>query len=334
MIKKCCFIIPYFGHFPNYFQLFLNSCKYNPDFNWLIITDNDDKYDYPPNVRMEKMSFHEMKDYIQSFFGFKIVLHSPHKLCDYKPAYGYLFEGWIEGYEYWGYCDMDVIMGNLNKFLTDEFMSGYDKIFCLGHMTIFRNTKENNRLFLHDYKGRSLFRHSFSTTATTTFDEEWRDEYNINRIFINEGKRVFAGDWAMNLSIFHNQFVRTEYVGMEKYPQNHGYVEESYKKALYVWDKGHIYRYYLQNADLQKEEYIYMHLQARRMKVSETVVHADTFKIVPDEFLPLEVEEVTKCNFPRIKKSGRCQHVQRIWKKKVKNKLSKIFMQLCRKSQL
>ncbi|WP_368731163.1 DUF6625 family protein [Lacticaseibacillus paracasei] len=37
-MKKCCFVIPYFGNFPNYFQLFLNSCKKNPHYDWLFFT--------------------------------------------------------------------------------------------------------------------------------------------------------------------------------------------------------------------------------------------------------------------------------------------------------
>ena len=54
-MKKCCFIIPYFGNFPNYFQQFLNSCKTNQDYDWLIITDNVENYNYPKNVKKIKM---------------------------------------------------------------------------------------------------------------------------------------------------------------------------------------------------------------------------------------------------------------------------------------
>lgn len=49
MYKKI-FIVPYFGKFPNYFQLILNSCEKNSDFNWLIITDIEGEYNYPKNV--------------------------------------------------------------------------------------------------------------------------------------------------------------------------------------------------------------------------------------------------------------------------------------------
>ena len=37
-MKKCIFIIPYFGKFNEYFTLFLKSCKNNKEFNWLILT--------------------------------------------------------------------------------------------------------------------------------------------------------------------------------------------------------------------------------------------------------------------------------------------------------
>ena len=40
-MKKCCFVIPYFGSLPNYIELFFKTCEYNKDFNWLFITDQE-----------------------------------------------------------------------------------------------------------------------------------------------------------------------------------------------------------------------------------------------------------------------------------------------------
>ena len=48
-MKKCCFIIPYYGKLPNYFNVFLKTCEKNIDYNWLIFTDDTDKYNLPPN---------------------------------------------------------------------------------------------------------------------------------------------------------------------------------------------------------------------------------------------------------------------------------------------
>lgn len=94
-MKKCCFIIPYFGKLPNYFPLFLKTCQYNTNFDWLVFTDDGTEYDYPQNVQRVEMTFSELKQKIQSKFDFPISLSTPYKLCDYKPAYGYIFEEYL-----------------------------------------------------------------------------------------------------------------------------------------------------------------------------------------------------------------------------------------------
>ena len=63
MKKNCIFIIPYFGKFNNYFQLFLNSCSTNENYNWLILTDDDGKYDYPKNVEVANSKRNDWADY-------------------------------------------------------------------------------------------------------------------------------------------------------------------------------------------------------------------------------------------------------------------------------
>ena len=324
-MKNCCFVIPYFGRFPNYFQLFLNSCKYNPDFNWLIFSDDTSTYDFPPNVRLVRMTFEELKKHIQSFFDFEIVLPSPYKLCDYKPSYGYVFHEYLKDFRFWGYCDIDVIMGNLRRYLTSQLFETYDKIFCLGHMTLFKNTEENNRLFMSEFNGHMLYKRAFTTENIVTFDEEWRDENNINQMFLSEGKNVFMEDYSMNPSILYNNFIRVKYIGNVESADSHGYKTECPKKALYVWDKGHIYRCFFEGKQFRKEEYIYMHFQMRKMKVDKRVTTLDQFKIIPDKFLPLEVEEVTEDNFRHIKKSGLCLNVQRLHLQRLKKKIKNLF---------
>ncbi len=322
-MKKCCFIIPYFGKFPNYFQLFLNSCRYNPGFNWLIFTDDHTKFNYPENVKVVYMLYDNFKRAVQSRFDFPLAIPTPHKLCDFKPAYGYLFEEYLEEFKFWGYCDLDLIMGCLEDFLTDDLLESYDKIFCLGHMTLYRNTHENNRVFMRKYKGLELYKLSFSSGKTTTFDEEWRDEYNVNRIFLAEGKRVFTEDYSMNPSIFHNKFIRVKYVGVDLPNDGHGYITEQPKDALYVWEKGKVSRYYMDGKEFKSEKFIYMHLQMRKMKVDNRVFYTQTFKIFPNKFLPLEVNYVDASNFHQIKRSCICFMTQKkrwkVFKKRIKS---------------
>lgn len=110
---KIAIIIAYFGKLPEYIQLFLDSCKLNYGFEWLIFSDDDTTYNYPSNVHLIKMNFGECKKLIQSKFDFEITLSKPQKLCDYKCAYGVIFEDYIQDYDWWGHCDLDQIFGNL-----------------------------------------------------------------------------------------------------------------------------------------------------------------------------------------------------------------------------
>ena len=70
------------------------------------------------------------KIYIQAKYDFSINLPSPYKLCDFKPAYGEIFNEFISSFDYWGYCDVDLIWGNIRKFLSNDLLDKeYDKIF-------------------------------------------------------------------------------------------------------------------------------------------------------------------------------------------------------------
>ena len=79
MLKKIL-IIPYFGKFNNYFELWLKSCEYNTDFDWLIFTDDKTNYQYPENVHVHYTTFENIKDRINNLFEFEISLDSPYKL--------------------------------------------------------------------------------------------------------------------------------------------------------------------------------------------------------------------------------------------------------------
>ena len=97
--KKCVLILPYFGKFNNYFPLFLKSCAENPSYTWMIFTDDEFNYECPQNVHIIKCTLRDIIKVANNKFGFKVVLDSPYKLCDYKPAYGFLFEEYIRDFE-------------------------------------------------------------------------------------------------------------------------------------------------------------------------------------------------------------------------------------------
>src|SRR5699024_8951933 len=123
-----------------------------------IYTDDVTEYNYPKNVHRIVMNFDECKRIIQSHFDFSIALKSPKKLCDYKCAYGYVFQDYLTDYDWWGHCDLDQVFGDLGTFITDERLNTVDKIYSIGHLTLYRNTEANNQIFMSEIEGRAWYK--------------------------------------------------------------------------------------------------------------------------------------------------------------------------------
>lgn len=303
MKNKCCFIIPYFGKIPNYFELFLKSCETNHDFTWLIFTDDKKKYKYPKNVKVFYTDFLNLKDKIQAKFDFNISLSAAYKLCDFKPAYGYIFDDYIKEYDFWGYCDLDMIMGDLGYFITDDLLKEYDKLFALGHLTLFRNNFENNTLFMKEVNGEFWYKEVYSTEKNMIFDENYHNKKNIHKIFLAYNKNVYEDDLSINPLILPTRFIKATY-----YACTDSFILDE-RESLYTWQNGHVYRYLIENEKLLREEYLYMHLQERKMKLfDKSIIYENEFKIIPNKFEKLEYDSITLENFKDIKKNTLCFH--------------------------
>lgn len=66
MKYKICLILPYYGVFPNYFHLWINSAAYNSFIDFYIITDSDFPYQLPDNIHVKTISLNEIKLRIKS----------------------------------------------------------------------------------------------------------------------------------------------------------------------------------------------------------------------------------------------------------------------------
>src|SRR5882724_11438458 len=119
--KTIGFINCYFGKLPWYFNYFIHSCKYNPTVDFFIITD-DKTYlkPLPPNVKLIYNSLEGVSRHASEKMGFPISIPYGYKLCDFKPAYGFIFSELLHGYDFWGHTDIDIIFGNIRDFITDE----------------------------------------------------------------------------------------------------------------------------------------------------------------------------------------------------------------------
>lgn len=313
-MKKVAFIVPYFGKLPNYFQLFLNSCRLNKNFKWIIVTDDKTSYSWPQNVQKIDMSFEDLRQRIQSKFDFRIELPTPYKLCDYKPTYGYIFEDLIQDYPFWGYCDIDTIMGKLDNFLSSDFLNQYDKLFELGHMTIFKNTFENNRMFMKKIGGSFPYKEALTSEDIFVFDEvSQKNSLSINDIFLQNGKNVFAADWSYNVSVTTTAFTQVVLKNrkFELQPRR--------KNQVIIWDNQDGLRlYYTDSKEIHYIDLMYIHLQQRKMKVS-TNIDSRMIEIIPNEFVEIDSLPTTIATLTQMKKKNISFHRFRLmWKWKVK----------------
>lgn len=91
----------WYGTYPWYLPYFINSCIYNPTIDFIIITDNKEQIDNKPeNVKIIHKSLKEIKSSASKRVGFEVNIDYPYKLCDFKPAYGFLFPEIVKGYDF------------------------------------------------------------------------------------------------------------------------------------------------------------------------------------------------------------------------------------------
>lgn len=248
-MKKLAIISCYIGPLPNYFQLFLDSCSWNENIDWHIFGDDDiSKFILPPNVRFHNLSFEELKELTANIIGSFRVLHCPYKICDYKPSFGLLFYNYLKDYEYWGHCDLDIIWGDLEKFVLPLLSQDYDRLFKFGHLSIYKNNEEINNLFKLPYSGLN-FRDVFSTKISCGFDEEkctWRLAKE-NNYKILENKIVFD----------------IKRPGSSKNIEHYG---TNHQKQAFLIADGKIVRIYEDSNEIREEERAYLHFQWRPLK--------------------------------------------------------------------
>lgn len=269
-----CLILPYFGKLPNYFPLFLRSCGANPDIQWLLLTDDRHTYDYPPNVAVRYRTFEQFHAKLQKKFDFPIALRAPYKLCDYKPAYGWVLEEELCGFDYWGYCDLDLIFGDMMHFLEPLLGQGYDMIGSMGHFAIYRNTPEINTLFRREIDGTVRYRDVFSTDRICVFDE-W-EKPSIHDLFRAAGKRMCCDIMWADIYPYHSDF-RMVYPDPDS--QNR-HVDR--KSCVAQWKDGRLF--VRRETGGQEQERMYLHLQKRSMELEPACLSASEFWIYPDRF--------------------------------------------------
>ena len=248
-MRKIVLFVPYFGPFPAHMPLWVRSCGANPGIDWVLITDQECPSPLPPNMRYVKTPFGEIRERFSERLGFPVCLDRPYKIVDFKPAYGYLFADMLSGYDVWGYCDVDVIFGDIRAFFTEELFSRYQKIQALGHLTFYRNQETTNALFMERCPGVAYYRDVFTDSRIYCFDER----HGIYEIF--RQKDVPQTDLRVMAAIrpFKGHFADSF---------------SGWDRVVFYWEAGKLFMVRLDGREIAAREVPYVHFRKRVIGVA------------------------------------------------------------------
>src|SRR5690554_405212 len=249
-MKSILLIIPYFGKWPLWFDAYLLSVAANPTIQWLCPTDCKIPKHHPTNITFLPTTLSELNRHVNAVVEVEVPLN-PRKFCDLKPAYAEIFADQVQGYDFWGISDMDVIWGDIRKFMTADLLNEYDIISSRkenisGHFNLFRNTKQVNSLYkkLPNYK--ALFEVS---------EFKWTDEIVLSNYIKTDPAFKLLGLKEYWPSILCNQ---------ERGRDSH----QEYHLDKWLWEDGKMLE--LKNGEVINEV-MYLHFMnwKRTMKYSE-----------------------------------------------------------------
>ncbi len=258
-MKKCCFISIYFGDIPVFFKPFLQSCGWNKSFNWLIIHDKRIPYELPSNVDEFTMDIIEFEQLIADKIGVTVHDIKPYKVCDFRPAFGLLFKEYLADFKFWGICDTDLLLGDLETFITDDILNKYDKVFTMGHLSIVKNSEFCNNLFYLSTPNSRDYKSIFMAPENCIFDEV----LGFTEKFIDKGlhvykKKVCADVWCdcKRIRVCERWLIRLIQ------PNNKFLLystDKNYTHQIFILNKGKIFKVYFDKRKLKFQEYSYIH---------------------------------------------------------------------------
>jgi hypothetical protein len=149
--------IPYFGSWPEWIDLFFETARRNSSIDFLVFTDCAAEEFAAPNIHIRPTSFDEYVQRARSWLGLPFDPPDGYKLCDLRPMFGALHEEEFSGHDFYGWCDTDILFGDIRRFYTDEILARHDVLSThadrvSGHCALFRNTRRNRTMYRRIYR--------------------------------------------------------------------------------------------------------------------------------------------------------------------------------------
>ncbi len=152
-MKSVIIFADYFGTWPDWFDMYLESCRGNPTIQWCIHTDCPEPDNLPPNVSIVRQSFNAYCDDVSARLGVSFRPLHPYSICNLKPMYGVIHADRVADYDYFGWSDIDVIYGDIRAIYTDDVLNhnmiSSHAYTCSGHLTLIKNAAWLREAYRH-----------------------------------------------------------------------------------------------------------------------------------------------------------------------------------------
>ncbi len=238
-------IVTWFGNLPSYFPAWLKSAEANSSIDFIVISDQDVVSD-KSNILIHKTTLSsEIKKY-QKVLGRRVAIQDAYKFCDCRLFFGVLYAELLQNYDFWGYCDIDLIFGNIRNFVTDDVLKQNDRIYMYGHLCLYRNNEQMNHIY--DLTGGIYsLDEIFEGKAKTTPEEH----FGVNRICRLNHIKVYQ---------------KREFADLHSFlPMRLNMARDTnYTHQTFLWEDGGAYRVYEEDDMIRRQELVYIHFQKRK----------------------------------------------------------------------
>ena len=261
-------IVVWFGNLPGYFPAWLRSAEMNPDIDFFLFFDQEVKSECP-NIHFMRTTLEQEVARASKELREEVSIHNAYKFCDVRPFFGRIYHTVLENYDFWGYCDIDLVFGQIRTFLTDEVLSQYERFYEWGHFSLFKNNEKINHIY--DLPG-GLYSRNETLCGTAKVNAE--EHYGLNRICSqNDIKWYRATDFA-DFYVYCSD--------LRLYGGQHNYVHQ-----VFYWEDGRAYRAGIDEKNgIVINEYVYVHWQKRKPQLDDARLVNGAFFITSGKLIP------------------------------------------------
>ena len=286
-MAKILITVAYFGPLPDYFPQWLTTCRFNTTIDWLVVTDTDpSRYDWPANVHVMQMDLDGFSALMSNTIEMPVKIKHAYKVCDFKPLYWALVDSFGGQWDFWGHCDVDLMFGDISNYLTPQLLEDFDKIFSVGHFTIYRND-EISRTFYRRHHPTIDWKSILTSEAHFGFDEH----IGVNLIWQYHNGRAFADESVVADIDPH----------ICRFERSSNYFNfKNYRHQVFCFDRGKVQRLYLHNNEVHTQDFMYMHFQKRRFAPNQLLPETERFFVTPDGLVEMDDPPATKADFDRL----------------------------------